>query len=693
MHPVIISRLAQRTRRRTTPAAPSPGPTDRDNVALVYNAGTETDDWQPLNGHTINDGTSIVIAAIVNYGAGGVRTTALSDNIPAPSTAGSRMEWYFGDPAAGGTPVTYGANNTPRLDDTQPPYDPRPGASITAAELGGPGSWIITARCVYPDGTINDHKATLNVGVPPLTISAGPSASPSTTSAVIQMTTSTQVNAVTVEHRVVGAGTWTQTPFTPSPTFTPSVTLTGLSASTNYEYRIQNVTDVHTQSVQDLTVRTFATTATAPPPSTSDWPGDVAIPAGFPNSKTTGLPDGWTPTTTINGNYTVPSNTTLEDALITGTLTVGAGATVRRCRIEGNLGPTTEPQDIVGFTGSNHLLEDCDIGPDVNLCVLAAPIVRGQTTCDIDHNGTPFVTTGFPVAGWNVAGGGHTYLMFCQESTGKEQYRTIGKTDLGSGIWRYSLGEEYGDPPKYGWTGGSTGWRNNWSGFRFNHAAGRHISYFRYGVDPALAGNAVKGGNETMVRRCNIHGGGDGYKMGEPNTNTYIEDSYIHDFWYANAKHNDGVQAHRSGINNVVHCTIDGTLETTNAIRFADLTTHCNGVFCYVNGSWSTGTYNHSVNSGTAGNRGVADYNRFGPTINSPGGSFSGSPAPDSVKDNRYAWSGNTGNGTTVSAGTAVAGGTVNGGTDGTAGRWATGYDTHPFWQAHFGHPDGTPTP
>lgn len=137
---------------------PETGGTKRDTVTLVYSTDNVT--FVALDGETFASNASIYLAAIVDFGTTGDRNTALSEVGVSPATDGSVMEWWLGDPAAGGTLI--------RADDYFPTYDARGnGVLVTMTELGGTGTPTITARCVYPsDNRIDDHTATITINAP-----------------------------------------------------------------------------------------------------------------------------------------------------------------------------------------------------------------------------------------------------------------------------------------------------------------------------------------------------------------------------------------------------------------------------------------------------------------------------------------------------------------------------------------------
>jgi hypothetical protein len=88
---------------------------------------------------------------------------------------------------------------------------------------------------------------------------------------------------------------------------------------------------------------TTAPPTTAPPttaPPTTQPPTTTVPPSGaFPNPSTTGTPSGWTPTQTINGNYTVSTaGAVVQDLRINGTLAIRANnVTVRRVHVQGGI--------------------------------------------------------------------------------------------------------------------------------------------------------------------------------------------------------------------------------------------------------------------------------------------------------------------------------------------------------------------
>jgi hypothetical protein len=69
----------------------------------------------------------------------------------------------------------------------------------------------------------------------------------------------------------------------------------------------------------------------------------------------------------------------------------------------------------------------------------------------------------------------------------------------------------------------------------------------------ARADGAAIGGRSYTCLRCDIHGTGDGVKLGD---NVTVQDSWIHDLYGANDSHNDGMQASDGSNIRVLHNTI-----------------------------------------------------------------------------------------------------------------------------------------
>jgi len=72
------------------------------------------------------------------------------------------------------------------------------------------------------------------------------------------------------------------------------------------------------------------------------------------------------------------------------------------------------------------------------------------------------------------------------------------------------------------------------------------------GLSTVTDGAAIGGRNYTALR-CNIHGTGDGVKLGD---NVTIQDSWIHDLYGGNDSHNDGMQCSDGTNIRVLHNTI-----------------------------------------------------------------------------------------------------------------------------------------
>jgi hypothetical protein len=94
-------------------------------------------------------------------------------------------------------------------------------------------------------------------------------------------------------------------------------------------------------------------TGAAPAPSTA--------PAGFPNASNTGVPAGWQPRHTTNGDLTIRTpGTVLDGELVTGTLHVNAGdVTIRNSWVYGSI----DNQSSAGADYGGMVIEDSDVGP------------------------------------------------------------------------------------------------------------------------------------------------------------------------------------------------------------------------------------------------------------------------------------------------------------------------------------------
>jgi hypothetical protein len=149
-----------------------------------------------------------------------------------------------------------------------------------------------------------------------------------------------------------------------------------------------------------------STTTTAP--AGAEGEGAAAAPAArahgyrpgaYPNPATTGVPDGWTPKSTHDGDLTITdAGTVIEDVLITGDLQVRAdNVTVRRSRIMGII--WNQYSDTEQFPGL--LIEDTEVGPDSGVKDWGHGAVgtAGYTARRVEiHN----VTDGFRVSGDDI---------------------------------------------------------------------------------------------------------------------------------------------------------------------------------------------------------------------------------------------------------------------------------------------------
>lgn len=127
-------------------------------------------------------------------------------------------------------------------------------------------------------------------------------------------------------------------------------------------------------------------------------------PTGFPNASNTGVPAGWTPKHTTNGDLTITTpGRVLDGELVTGDLLVRArNVTIRNSRVYGSV----SNQQFSGGVGVNLgglLIEDTDVGPPSGTGGASFPavLVAGYTARRVHiHN----VAEGFRVADFNDSG-------------------------------------------------------------------------------------------------------------------------------------------------------------------------------------------------------------------------------------------------------------------------------------------------
>ena len=87
----------------------------------------------------------------------------------------------------------------------------------------------------------------------------------------------------------------------------------------------------------------------------------ISSTAGFPNASNTGVPAGWRPRHTTNGDLTIRTpGTVLDGELVTGTLNVNArNVTIRNSWIYGSI----DNQSSAGTDYGGMVIEDSDVGP------------------------------------------------------------------------------------------------------------------------------------------------------------------------------------------------------------------------------------------------------------------------------------------------------------------------------------------
>lgn len=139
-----------------------------------------------------------------------------------------------------------------------------------------------------------------------------------------------------------------------------AMTTTTTTAPTTTTTAPTTTTQPPTTTTQPPTTTTVAPTTTTLPPTTT-----TTVPAGgFPNASNTGVPDGWTPTTTINGDlHVTTAGAVIDGYLVTGDVCVEApDVTIRNSRVKGMItnwdwcaDPTVAPR---------MLLVDVEVGAD-----------------------------------------------------------------------------------------------------------------------------------------------------------------------------------------------------------------------------------------------------------------------------------------------------------------------------------------
>jgi hypothetical protein len=126
--------------------------------------------------------------------------------------------------------------------------------------------------------------------------------------------------------------------------------------------------------------------------------------AGFPNAANTGVPAGWTPRHTTNGDLTITTPGTVVDGeLVTGNLLVHArDVTIRNSWVYGSINNQQFSGD-VGVVNGGLLIEDTDVGPPSGTGGPPFPaiLVAGYTARRVHvHN----LAEGFRVADFNESG-------------------------------------------------------------------------------------------------------------------------------------------------------------------------------------------------------------------------------------------------------------------------------------------------
>jgi hypothetical protein len=140
--------------------------------------------------------------------------------------------------------------------------------------------------------------------------------------------------------------------------------------------------------------------AASPPAPAPPAPAPPAVIRGYPNPTNTGVPAGWTPRHTTNGDMTVTTNGAVIDGeLVTGSISVRAqNVTIRNSWVYGEINNQASNAAYNGL-----LIQDTDVGPPTGVGSESAGAigVGGYTALRVHiHN----VQEGFRVGGYNTSG-------------------------------------------------------------------------------------------------------------------------------------------------------------------------------------------------------------------------------------------------------------------------------------------------
>ena len=250
--------------------------------------------------------------------------------------------------------------------------------------------------------------------------------------------------------------------------------------------------------------------------SLSSTPFDVMVPAGFPDSTTTG------PLTPIDqmqvhqGDLvTTHDGQIIEKVLVTGKITIEHDhVTVRDCRVYG------AKNDGIRVLGQGAVIEDCEIGRQARYATLTQPVAQGAGPIVVDE--------AVPVG---------AYLMLSSQVRERQILRVTQRA--GSGPYTLQLERHYAKRVKENGKNVEREFTEP-ADIKVAHPVGAFISYFDPNGSEPLPGNGVSGtANDYDVRRCDIHHVNDGIKVREG----VYEDNYIHELIYIPKAHLDSVQA------------------------------------------------------------------------------------------------------------------------------------------------------
>lgn len=210
-----------------------------------------------------------------------------------------------------------------------------------------------------------------------IAVSASKAGVSRTTSKLAQPKTSRKANQywVDVKFRISKAAADRLKHPSPTPTPTPTATATATSSASPTAKPTTSTKPTAPATSATPTASATTTTPGATPTATTSTGGSVSAASLFPTKTTTGVPSGWTPKKTVNGDYVISTDgAVVEDLRVNGGVLYIRGSNVTLRRVE-----------LVGARIVNNYAGECYNG----LRIEDTSILSGD-----DDEGMPVVSSG-----------------------------------------------------------------------------------------------------------------------------------------------------------------------------------------------------------------------------------------------------------------------------------------------------------